>query len=224
MGHGAIQSRVFDYHGFSCLPPKTMGYLKRTSSELIFNQAFPLTIRFSDHNLQALVSLKATINSFLQSIQISQEEIVPHYFEEPFQADFLTCPIQDLVGALDVKDVTQTFALLLNPPYGIRLGKQMMKEKFYQQIATRIVEIHQHLRNHLINQMNSNRICPLFIGYCICPSQSTWTTLLNTLSDSQLYCETHHFSHGGRDMRLVAFSSRLGDEQNSVSLLDDSCK
>lgn len=80
--------------------------------------------------------------------------------------------------------------LPLNPPYGLRLAKQ-----------TGSVSIYERLGLALARLSKSNNIS----GYVICPDEDSWRALLTKLKS--FTCHTCHFSHGGRDTRLVAFTS-----------------
>lgn len=77
---------------------------------------------------------------------------------------------------------------LLNPPYGDRLGDEAGMEKFYSRLGI-------YLRNL------SKRLPGRLIAGCLCPDELTWRALLYELRLKTP--ETHHFTHGGKDMRLV---------------------
>lgn len=144
---------------------------------------------------------------------------IRNQFNPPIQCDFFTCPIEQLFGfTSDDNNINiesfinqfqennqNTIALLLNPPYGLRLGKKTSMEKFYSRIAKRIHEINHYIRK--IQKSHSEKKLNLqLIGYCICPNENTWSVFINTLKKSSiLKCQTHHFTHGGEDRRVVSF-------------------
>jgi 23S rRNA G2445 N2-methylase RlmL len=81
--------------------------------------------------------------------------------------------------------------LPLNPPYGLRLAKE-----------TGSVTIYQRLGLSLAKLGKEHAVC----GYVICPDEESWSALLAKLKDFKI--KSRHFTHGGRDVRLVAFESK----------------
>ena len=97
--------------------------------------------------------------------------------------DFLASP-ETLVAA------GSKLFLPLNPPYGLRLAKQTGSVSIYERLGLALARV-----------AKTTSIC----GYVICPDEESWRALLAKLK--AFTCHTCHFSHGGRDTRLVAFSS-----------------
>lgn len=79
------------------------------------------------------------------------------------------------------------WVVLLNPPFGNRLAKKSSTTGLYSKIAK-----HLNRTLHLSNNV---------VGSCICPDEATWRVFVKELRVS--HCETHHFTHGGKQMRLV---------------------
>ncbi len=78
----------------------------------------------------------------------------------------------------------------LNPPYGIRLGKNTDSVIFYKKIAAKI---------NAISQSKKGRLA----GFILCPSQETWEAFRKNLI--RQYDETYHFTQGGMDIRVCQF-------------------
>lgn len=81
--------------------------------------------------------------------------------------------------------------ILLNPPYGDRLASDSEVDVFYSRLG-------QYLKK--MGKANQGQI----VGGCICPDEKTWSNFLKELGGSKN--ETHHFTHGGKEMRLVRFT------------------
>lgn len=78
--------------------------------------------------------------------------------------------------------------ILLNPPYGDRLAKNSSVVQLYGKLG-------QWLRNKM--DQNPYRV----VGGCLCPDESTWRKFVEALKSDTF--ETHHFTHGGKEIRLV---------------------
>lgn len=88
---------------------------------------------------------------------------------------------------------TGKILILLNPPYGIRLAKNSSVDALYERLG-------KYLR--VLMEAYPGRI----LGGCICPDESSWKRFLSGLNSPK--AETHHFSHGGEDMRLVRWEDK----------------
>lgn len=83
--------------------------------------------------------------------------------------------------------------VLLNPPFGNRLAKTSSVTALYSKIAKQL-----------------NRTLPFsrtVVGSCICPDEESWRVFVKELHASKT--ETHHFTHGGKQMRLVRWRASL---------------
>ena len=78
--------------------------------------------------------------------------------------------------------------ILLNPPFGERLARNSTISNLYRRIG-------KHLR--AFYEVYGNSI----IGGCLCPDSQTWKNFIAELRTDCI--ETHHFTHGGKEMRLV---------------------
>ncbi len=78
--------------------------------------------------------------------------------------------------------------MLLNPPFGDRLAKSSSVPELYAKLG-------KHIREKYRNQQRQ------ILGGCLCPDEKSWRSFLKQLSPDST--ETHHFTHGGKEMRLV---------------------
>lgn len=78
--------------------------------------------------------------------------------------------------------------VLLNPPYGDRLAANSDMGTFYARLGNSM---------RTLGDANKGQIA----GGCICPDELTWRRFLKELDFPS--AETHHFTHGGKEMRLV---------------------
>lgn len=88
---------------------------------------------------------------------------------------------------------TGKILVLLNPPYGNRLAKNSSVSALYERLG-------KYLR--VLMETYPGRIT----GGCICPDENSWKRFLSSLNSPK--AETHHFSHGGEDMRLVRWEDK----------------
>jgi 23S rRNA G2445 N2-methylase RlmL len=96
--------------------------------------------------------------------------------------DFLAAP-EDLCKG------TSKIFLPLNPPYGLRLAKESGSVQIYERLGAALARLSRH--THVA-------------GYVICPDAESWSKISAALNGFQR--STCHFSHGGHDTRLLAFS------------------
>ncbi|MBM4304859.1 MAG: hypothetical protein FJ112_11110 [Deltaproteobacteria bacterium] len=90
-----------------------------------------------------------------------------------------------------VPDGDGKILVLLNPPYGDRLAKSSSVTQLYSRLG-------KFLRESL--KPFEGRV----LGGCLCPDKSSWNHFLQELKAKS--AETHHFTHGGKEMRLVRWS------------------
>lgn len=80
---------------------------------------------------------------------------------------------------------------LLNPPFGDRLAKESDIGELYGRLGRRFRELRTRFPHSLL-------------GGCLCPDETSWRNFLWELGDPK--ADTHHFTHGGREMRLVRWA------------------
>jgi 23S rRNA G2445 N2-methylase RlmL len=81
--------------------------------------------------------------------------------------------------------------ILLNPPYGNRLAK-----------ASSVADLYARLGIYLRELLTANP--GKIMGGCICPDEISWRNFIKELKSYSP--ETRHFTHGGKEMRLVRWS------------------
>lgn len=195
-------------------------------------------ILFSDNNEDAICTVKNNIHAFCSRLNVSNSDSgnsnrdvdvvnsLVKCFHSPAKLNFLTASLHELLGSLEiqtanaaasaggdssdsVKDVRPMVALLLNPPYGQRLGKDTSASSNYRAIGKRVVEIRDHIASGGIGRGkgkgSKRNITPQLMGYILCPDQPTWSAFMLCLSQKKFGVKTSHFTHGGNDTRLVSF-------------------
>ena len=82
--------------------------------------------------------------------------------------------------------------MLLNPPYGDRLAEESDIPALYGRLGEYLYEL---------AKTHSGRI----VGGCLCPDERTWRNFLKGLQVA--IPETYHFTHGGKEMRIVRWQA-----------------
>ena len=170
-GPGAFL-RQFSCELFPVTPKPTIEFLRRKLKEKWQSGVTPKIV-FNEINEEAVQILNEN----------SQEILVPGKWEIIPGDMFELKPNFTEDGSVLV---------LLNPPYGNRLGKNTSIGNLYEKLG-------RHLRQLL--DAYPGRI----VGGCICPDESSWKRFLSGLNISNT--QTHHFTHGGEEMRLVRWFS-----------------
>jgi 23S rRNA G2445 N2-methylase RlmL len=130
----------------------------------------------------------------------------PHVLFNDFNADAISILKENIAGFPtnpsfeviegDFFDLQPKFSadgkilILLNPPYGDRLAKASSIIDLYARIGKRM---------HNLSREFPDRI----IGGCLCPDDFSWRAFLKELNLPS--AETRHFTHGGKEMRIVRF-------------------
>jgi hypothetical protein len=177
-------------------------------------------VLFSDNNEDSISTVKNNIHTFCSRLNVTDSGSVVKRFHSPAKLNFLTSSLYNLLGSLDTQtvsassgsgpksDARSVVALLLNPPYGQRLGKNTRADSNYRAIGKRVVEIRDHIASGGIGYCSgkgTNNSTPQLMGYILCPDQPTWSAFMLCLSQKKFGVKTTHFTHGGNDTRLVSF-------------------
>ncbi|MFM8268721.1 MAG: hypothetical protein ACKN9V_00915 [Pseudomonadota bacterium] len=169
------------------------GAFSRTFACELFPVIPPKTLEFLRRKLkekfQAASPFKILFNELNeQAVQILGENAKGLLSEDQF-----TIQSGDVFNWKPDFPGTGKILILLNPPYGNRLAKNSSVDALYERLG-----------KYLLNLMKAypGRI----MGGCICPDESTWKRFLSGLNSPK--AETHHFSHGGEDMRLVRWEDK----------------
>lgn len=87
---------------------------------------------------------------------------------------------------------TGKILVLLNPPFGDRLAMRSEIPNLYARSARKLNDL---------AAAHPGRI----VGACLCPDDLTWRRFLQTLKCQS--SDTRHFTHGGKDMRVVRWTA-----------------
>ncbi len=87
----------------------------------------------------------------------------------------------------------QNLFIAMNPPYGLRLGKEANTINLYKKISNYLNSLSKTAKNH-----NKH-----ILGFILCPSEEAWSAFVNQLQNFK--CDTYHFTHGGKDIRVCQF-------------------
>ena len=134
---------------------------------------------------------KSANSAFLENLQIFQQRISVKLLQEDVLVydDFFTVDLIEMFAK-----AKQVF-MPLNPPYGMRLGRQQDSVLFYKNIAKRLNEIANLLMNH--------QGC--LAGFILCPTEEAWRGFTSVLKGFKI--DTFHFMQGGVDVRVCGFVS-----------------
>lgn len=178
-------------------------YLLRFSAPVLLSRNYALKKMplFRKENFQFLLK-KAQENLSqpqLHFICIDTSQTANNAMEETllqnqfFQKKLFTIHKSDFIKATLSQflknEQTKNIFIPLNPPYGIRLGKEGDPSHLYKNIAKKLNE----LKNKSIT------IC----GFILCPDTKTWSAFVNYLAAEKK--ETYHFTQGGLDIRVCQF-------------------
>lgn len=171
VGGGAFE-REFACEEFSFVPLQTLSFLRRKCREKLI-QGSSSQIVFNEVNEEAVQILKDNCEKFFQE---KKWKIIPGDFFEldwPFEAE----------GSVVV---------LLNPPFGDRLGKKTHTDKLFRKLAEKLKK-----------EMESH---PGLVAFgCLCPSDKTWG-ILKQVFGNEVKIHTFHFTQGGKAMRWVVIN------------------
>ncbi len=82
--------------------------------------------------------------------------------------------------------------VLLNPPYGDRLAEESDIPALYSRLGISMNELSRAYKGRIL-------------GGCLCPDERTWRNFLKGLD--VVTPETHHFTHGGKEMRIARWQA-----------------
>lgn len=148
----------------------------------------------SNNAIRALVENIKNFKKFFEKYQANFPEI------KCLEKDFFSLEVEKLIANHNPK--FHSIFIPLNPPYGIRIGKNLNSVNFYKKIATKINEIAQLAQNTGIK----------LSGFILCPDEKTWSSFCKHIKKMSL--ETYHFNQGGMDIRVCQFLLNLTEENN----------
>jgi 23S rRNA G2445 N2-methylase RlmL len=176
---------LYSFESFSFHPAKTLDVIKKrvrlsytpANLKLRFGDTDPATCKVLDKNI---AGFEARLSQLMAPSKDSDRSQVA--FDMTNQVnDFLTNP-DELAS-----DSEQLF-LALNPPYGDRLAKKSGGQVIYKRLG------------RVIHDLSKTRSV---FGFVLCGDEASWRIFLNSIRPFKN--KTRHFTHGGIDVRLVAF-------------------
>jgi 23S rRNA G2445 N2-methylase RlmL len=135
--------------------------------------------------------------SLLENMQFFKEAMVKNDFA--FEVPILSSSSENFFQVDIAKIISETgksmgnIFMPLNPPYGIRFGKNLDSITLYKNIASQINET-----SNLIKKEKKH-----LLGFILCPNEETWSAFSRALTDAQN--QTYHFTQGGIDIRVCQF-------------------
>ena len=135
-------------------------------------------------------------SAFIENTNLFRNALSKHNFEfsdnlVPLSTNFIEMDVSTVISSQN-KNIGHVF-LPLNPPYGIRLGKNTDSITLYKNIAHKINEISKITREEQKN----------LLGFILCPNEETWVAFYKNLVGAKT--ETYHFTQGGIDIRVCQF-------------------
>ena len=160
-----------------------------------------LRLAMSDSNSDVIGILSENVAHFSRLVS-AEGSVCP-----PVKLDFLKAPITSFLvesTTWSQPERPSSLLLLLNPPHGVRLGKETHMEGFYGAIGRQA--------GMLCREWRMNAVSPgKFAGVCICPDSATWNAfqraMTHSVGEARMSFVTTNFNLAGRHMRCLAFST-----------------
>lgn len=167
-----------------CAPQASISYLRQQLEEhSIMRGASPLVLRFCERNAPQAAELQQNIDHLTQIMQVSS-----------WQKIWQDMRIEAFTGDMFFDDATnwyvdQPLAVLLNPPYGLRLGEEKEAARLYRRIGQRLKTL-------------AMRVSELS-GWILVPNELSFHELQAALGSS--LTAVLSFNQGGQHIRAVQF-------------------
>lgn len=168
VGGGAFERR-FACEEFSFVSAPTLSFLRKKCQES-FQQVKSTEIVFNEMNEEACQVLKDNC-----------EKVFKDGAWRIFKGDFFELPWPF--------HKNESVVILLNPPFGDRLGRNTSLEKFFYRLAEKIK-----------SDIGSHDGVVTFGS--LCPSETTWRVFKKVVGSEKII-QTIHFTQGGKPMRWV---------------------
>lgn len=136
---------------------------------------------------EANQSMLSSIDSFTKLMQANDIKWSGVNSKQcPRQEDFLKSDVAETL-----KHISGNVFMPMNPPYGIRLGKNNDTVSFYNRIAEQV--------NAVADVRGKNHV----VGFVLCPNEQAWSAFCKTLKNAKN--NTYHINQGGLDIRVLEF-------------------
>ncbi len=182
---------------------KNFNYLKKKAQEHCLLQDQKDEIQF-----YCIDNSSSARDALLNNIKFFEETVKKNGFQLPNQLvindDFFKLDVAKLFA--DQNSEMGNLFMPLNPPYGIRLGKDADSVAFYANIAKKINAISLHTQN------SGKSVA----GFILCPNEETWSAFCKSITHAKL--DTYHFTQGGIDVRVCQFIGDLSGSDTKYRL------
>lgn len=177
-------SRDYALNKLTFYNPENFNFLFKKASEYFLKSNKNINFICIDNSKNAIIAL-------LENMKNIKNYFEKYYFD--FSEEMIQCAEEDFFKMDLKKIVAKNIFMPLNPPYGIRLGKNKNTTDFYKKIADKINEIAQ-----ITHPAGKN-----LAGFILCPDEKSWSEFCKTIKYAQI--ETYHFTQGGLDIRVCQF-------------------
>jgi 23S rRNA G2445 N2-methylase RlmL len=163
--------------------------LKKARENCSIEKMLPANFYCIDNAEPANKALLKNIENFNKAVEFIQLEWTGSLHSNwCAKDDFLNMDVAALYPEL-----TGNIFIPINPPYGIRLGKNEDTVKLYKQIAKQVNALSALTKKH------GKQVA----GFILCPGEDAWSAFCKTLSKAKI--ETYHITQGGLDIRVAQF-------------------
>jgi 23S rRNA G2445 N2-methylase RlmL len=125
----------------------------------------------------------------LDELEANAEYAMHHLEKMDLTAPSISTQLEDAFDVPQIGSSGDTVLLPLHPPYGLRLARAQDTDTLYSRLGQQV-------------RTWANEVT--LIGFCLCPTESSWRAFRNGLEGFRL--ETSHVTQGGLDVRLCCFS------------------
>ena len=164
---------------YPCCATASLGFAQQQSSRQINTSQIP-SLTLLDIDGKSCENLIININGFND---VLSSHSIPPIPVKVIHGDFIK---------FDLEEYTRSAAstlILMNPPFGIRLGSKSSTELLYQQTGQKLANLH-----------------GVISGFVFAPTLAVANKLISQMKKFQI--ATRPFNHGGRNVYLVLFSSK----------------
>ncbi len=127
----------------------------------------------------------------LDELEANAEYAMHHFEKKELHSPSISTQLEDAFEIPTIGEKGDIVLLPLHPPYGLRLAPTQDTDALYARLG-------QQVRTWARDDVK-------VIGFCLCPTESSWRAFRNGLEGFRL--ETSHVTQGGLDVRLCCFAS-----------------
>ncbi len=176
-------ARDYAMQKMSFFREENFNFLLKKAKEHVLSFTDDINFICIDHSKEAMSACLTNMSNIEKVFKDFSANAIQYYEKDFFNLDFS--------NIIENKNVFMP----LNPPYGIRIGKNMDSVNFYKKIADKVNEI---LEITL-------KLEKKLVGFILCPDENTWSKFCKIIKNMKT--ETYHFTQGGLDIRVCQFTS-----------------